>query len=178
MSYLPHIQKVIEHLWPSREDKADSGIYAILDTARDEVIYAKMVVSDIESVCLYEGEEARQLEDVAPYLIRLHREDVFTEWLFNKGWGNSWGIFLKSSASMEELVRHFRKLLVVQDEEGTVMNFRYYDPRVLRVYLPTCNEGELGYVFGAVERYVIERLEGNEVVEFCFEEGRLLSNIL
>ena len=34
--------------------------------------------------------------------------------------------------------------------------FRYYDPRVLRVYLPTCNARELQTVFGPVLRYLVE----------------------
>jgi len=137
-----------------------------------------MVVSDIESVCLYEGEQAVELEDVAPYLIRLYKDNPFTEWLFNTGWGKNWGIFVQSPAGLEELACHFRCFLKVYDEEGTPLMFRYYDPRVLRVYLPTCTEAELSYVFGPVERYIVERWEENEVVDFCFEDGRLLSNIL
>ena len=177
MSYPPHIQKVVDHLWPDKEDKKVSDIYTILDLAQDEIIYAKMVVSDIESVCLYEGEQAVELEDVAPYLIKLYKDNPFTEWLFNTGWGKNWGIFVQSPASLEELACHFRCFLKVYDEEGTPLMFRYYDPRVLRVYLPTCTEGELEYVFGPVERYLVDGEKGDEMIEFAFEKGRLVRNI-
>jgi hypothetical protein len=41
------------------------------------------------------------------------------------------------------------------------MLFRFYDPRVLRVYLPTCWPGELTRMFGPVESFVMESAEGN-----------------
>ena len=53
-------------------------------------------------------------------------------------------------ATLEELRRHFRKFLKVEDPKGKSLIFRYYDPRVLRVYLPTCNAMELQTVFGPV----------------------------
>ena len=37
------------------------------------------------------------------------------------------------------LRHHLKGFLRVRGESGQKMMFRYYDPRVLRVYLPTCN---------------------------------------
>lgn len=54
------------------------------------------------------------------------------------------------------LRRHFRRFLRVTDEQGQPLMFRYYDPRVLRVYLPTCTAEELALVFGPVSAYLIE----------------------
>jgi hypothetical protein len=36
------------------------------------------------------------------------------------------------------------------------MLFRYYDPRVLSVYLPTCNPEEVTSLFGPVSRFLME----------------------
>jgi hypothetical protein len=36
------------------------------------------------------------------------------------------------------------------------MIFRWYDPRVLRVYLPTCTENELDMLFGPLSSYFVE----------------------
>jgi len=44
--------------------------------------------------------------------------------------------------------QHFRRFITVHDESGKPLLFRYYDPRVLRTFLPTCNAKELAEIFG------------------------------
>lgn len=44
----------------------------------------------------------------------------------------------------------------VRDEQGRSMYFRYYDPRVLGVYLPMCTEEEKRAAFGPVARMMYE----------------------
>ena len=173
------IQKAIDHLFRSEEGRAPQGTYTILDAARDDKIYPELINADIDSLCLYLGDKAVELANVAPYLLSLKKEDPFTQWLMDTGWGKSWGIFLQSPASLPELQRHFRKFLMVYDEKGTPLYFRYYDPRVLRVYLPTCNESDLQILFGPVERYYVEGKAENQLIEFgCTEKFQLLQNVI
>jgi len=173
------VQKAINHLFRSEEGRTPQGTYTILDAARDDKIYPELVNSDIESLCLYLGEKAVELATVAPYLLELKREDPFTQWVLNNGLGKSWGIFLQSSAPFKELHRHFRKFLMVYDEKGTPLYFRFYDPRVLRAYLPTCNESELQTVFGPVTQFYVEGKEENQLIEFsCTEKFELIQNII
>jgi hypothetical protein len=61
---------------------------------------------------------------------------------------------------------HFRSFLTVYDESGNPLNFRYYDPRVWRLYLPTCNSGELKTVFGPVVAYYLEDEDANTLLRF------------
>jgi hypothetical protein len=179
MPFPDHIQKTINYLFRSEEGRTPQGTYTILDAARDDKIYPELVNSDIESLCLYLGEKAVELATVAPYLLELKREDPFTQWVLNNGLGKSWGIFLQSSAPFKELHRHFRKFLMVYDEEGTPLYFRFYDPRVLRVYLPTCNESELQTVFGPVTQFYVEGKEENQLIEFsCTEKFELIQNMI
>jgi len=51
---------------------------------------------------------------------------------------------------------HLRRFLTVRTEKGKKLLFRFYDPRVLRLYLPTCTSTELNTFFGPVERFVCE----------------------
>lgn len=51
---------------------------------------------------------------------------------------------------------HFKKRLRVQTEAGRQPAFRYYDPRVLNIYLPTCTGQELRTFFGPVTRLLAE----------------------
>jgi hypothetical protein len=53
------------------------------------------------------------------------------------------------------------------------MVFRYYDPRVLRVYLPTCVTVELRTVFGPIECFWMEGESPEKMLEFCFLDRRL-----
>jgi hypothetical protein len=76
---------------------------------------------------------------------------------------------------MKNLRRHLRSFLRVTDEAGRRLIFRYYDPRVLRVYLPTCWPSELRDVFGPIDCFLMEgedpmvllnyRLAGSKLVE-------------
>lgn len=178
MQYTQNLQKVVNHLFNPVEGQAAPDIYAILDAARDEAIYKKIQEAGLKDGCLYHGTKAVELAEVAPYLMHLKLDDTFTEWLINKGWGSSWGIFLESSASTDQLKRHFRKFLTVYDEDGNPLYFRFYDPRVLRVYLPTCNANELQTIFGPISRYCVEGKDGDMIEFRCTNEFQLMKNVV
>jgi hypothetical protein len=148
-------------------------VYTILDAARDERIYPTLLEANREYCCLYRGDMAQELAEVAPYLVTLEPQAPFTTWLISHGWGDSWGIFLESSAPLEVLRRHFRRFLMVYDEQGKPLYFRYYDPRVLRVYLPTCTATELDTVFGPVRRYYVEGEDDQTLLEYAYTGAHL-----
>jgi len=55
--------------------------------------------------------------------------------------------------------------------------FRYYDPRVLRAYLPTCSPAELNTFFGPVTAFITEGENPGEILEFRNERGTLASAV-
>ncbi len=169
MADLP-IEQLTPRLWPRGDDERT---YALLDGARTPNVQAWINASRLESRCLYIGELAPALARVAPYIVRLPRSAPASRTLLEQGWGDAWGVFLRSTASMDALHRHFRRLLRVQDERGVRMLFRFYDPRVLRMYLPTCVPGELNQVFGPVEYFVTEAEDSATVLEFRNNRGVL-----
>ena len=152
---------LMESLWGAGPDL----VYAILDGARDPDIHPAVTGSGLPQACLFSGALGKELAAAAPYLVQMKRRDDARR-IVDRGWGKSWGIFLASPASLEDLRRHFRRFLRVEDAEGKRIYFRYYDPRVLRVYLPTCTEGELRYVFGPVSRYMMEGSDPAEVLVY------------
>ena len=155
MSY-PYPDKVLQHLWRCTEKNPDLYIYAILDAARNDRIYPVLANSDVEYRCLYLGKIPSVLAEAAPYLVRFHRDSSFMSWLVGEGWGDSWGIFFASPATFKELRPHFREFMMARDEEGNTFYFRYYDPRVLRIFLPTCKTSELKMIFGPVKYFIVE----------------------
>jgi hypothetical protein len=90
-------------------------------------------------------------------------------------WNNSWGVFVKCGAQLEVLRRHLRTLLLVRDESGNNLMFRYYDPRILRIYLPTCRVGELETVFGPIERFLMEDETSDTLLDFSFDRKQLVT---
>ena len=149
------------------------NVFAILDGASVPDLLDRLYEDQPEFVCLYRGELEPDMAEVAPYLVKLDPESVFTDWVLTKGWGKHWGLFALTEADLKTTRRHFRTFLMVKDSEGSQMYFRYYDPRVLRVYLPTCNAEELELVFGPLTRYVCEAEDPMVVTSLRVDSGEL-----
>ncbi|MBF0235755.1 MAG: DUF4123 domain-containing protein [Desulfamplus sp.] len=152
-------------------------LFAILDAARDEEILGHIYQGKEHFAILFEGEQAEELIGVGPYLVAFSKPSDLLESIIEKGWGNSWGIFISSDADFKTLLTHFRQLLIVQLEEGEQVYFRYYDPRVLRVYLPTCDEDQLQQLFGPVHSFSMEDEEKN-LQNFTLTHNGLQKNAL
>ncbi len=154
-----------------------ASVWTILDGASVPALRQQLAELEPEQVCLYAGDLEPDMEEVAPYLVKLEREAPFTEWVLDHGWGNHWGIFAETGESMLDLRKHFRKFLTVHDESGKPMLFRYYDPRVLRVYLPTCNDEELKTLFGPVQSYMMEDENPASMLRFRLKGGSLAKQV-
>jgi hypothetical protein len=146
---------------------ADAHVYAVLDGASVEGLLERFERDRPEQICLYRGELERDLAQAAPYLVRLEPDSDFATWVLERGWGEHWGIFAVTEADMRTLRQHFRRFLMVHDPSGKPMYFRYYDPRVLRTFLPTCNDQELKTIFGPVVRYLAESEDPNVLLRFA-----------
>lgn len=155
-------------LTPASGGRRQSYLYAVLDAARDERIYPRLrQLSATEHVVgLYQGRTASELASVAPYLVCLGSTDRVFDWLWDEGWGESWGIFVWSLVSPQRLREHFRRLNMVQTEDRQRLLFRFYDPRVLRAFLPTCDAAQLREMFGPVAAYMAESGDGGAVISY------------
>jgi hypothetical protein len=69
-----------------------------------------------------------------------------------RGWGRSWLILLEGTADFETVRLHLRKLTFAQLPSGETALFRFYDPRVMRLVLPTCSQDQLRRLFGPLRR--------------------------
>jgi len=163
--------RLIEALWPPAAG-ASTSVWAIVDCARDPRIYPALRTSGLDYRCLYSGRLSPEVEAAAPHLIELAPTFRFTPKFIDMGWGNSWAVFLRI-ADPSDLRQHLRRFLRVQDESGRSLLFRYYDPRVLRVYLPTCRADELRTVFGPITSYLAEDATGQNLIEFSLDGNQL-----
>jgi pSer/pThr/pTyr-binding forkhead associated (FHA) protein len=131
-------------------------LYAILDAARDPMAFLRIHECPEQKQSLYEGPQAAELAFVAPYLIALPKTSPFLEQLVREAWGESWGVYLTCNEPFDALRKHLRRFLTVELEAGKKVLFRYYDPRVLRIFLPTCTADERRQFLGPISRYLVE----------------------
>jgi hypothetical protein len=166
-------QALTQQLWPQGNLPDSHQVYALLDGARDEAIAPAVWLSKLPQACLYAGELSPALQRAAPYLVQLAPESRFTARLLAEGFGQAWGIFVVAppDVSLALLRKHFRTFLRVQDEAGKGLLFRYYDPRVLRAYLPTCTGDERRQVFGPAARLCAETPDGLGLITYT-PDGR------
>lgn len=157
---------------------ARTSVFAIVDGARDERIFGAVDATYQPKECLYTGDLPWQMQMTAPYLVELARGERFTRLLLEKGWGHSWGSFLRTETGFKQLRRHLRQFLRVRSHDGKRLVFRYYDPRVLRVYLPTCRPAELETFFGPIDAFVTEGEDATGMLEFRREGGGLVQTDL
>jgi hypothetical protein len=150
-----------------------AGVFAVLDGASVAGLREKLHQTKPESVCLYRGELEPDMAEVAPYLVRLERDSEFTAWVLTEGWGNHWGIFVSTQAGLHAMRQHFRRFLIVHDSTGKPLYFRFYDPRVLRNYLPTCDREQLEQMFGPAASYVAEADQPGVLLCFRLKSGAL-----
>ncbi len=140
--------------------------FGVLDGASTPDLPALLSEHRVTNVCLLPGELDPELAQTAPYLAQFQAQSAFAGLFLTQGLGSHWGILGASGADFRTLRMHFRKFLTVWDPDGKPLYFRYYDPRVLRLYLPTCNGEELSTLFGPVTAYYAEGEDPETLLRF------------
>lgn len=141
--------------------------YAVIDGA--QCLDLMPVIEDMRPphACLFLGELEPEIEMVAPHLVQLDPKEKFFDWLFDNGWSHNWSIFLTSEAELLDMRAHFRRLTIVEMPDGQFVYFRFYDPRVMRGFLPSCDAEQIASMYGEpVETYLLEQDGGAELLRF------------
>jgi hypothetical protein len=141
-------------------------LFALLDASREPSVLKVILESKEEHQSLYEGAQGAQLAHFAPYLIRVPQKSPLLDTLVQQAWSKSWGVFLTSDIPLKDLRTHFRHFLNVKLPDGQQVYFRYYDPRVLRLFLPTCLPEESTQFFGPVKHFLVEAEDPSMALHF------------
>ncbi len=130
-------------------------LYALADAAREATAPHRARRAGLACESLFSGELGEMVASVAPHLIAVEPGGPFFAWWCGE-WGRSIGVLLESSAPPAEVRKHFRTLTIVRDPQRRRHFFRFYDPRVLRTFLPVCEPAELQRCFGPVRSFFCE----------------------
>jgi hypothetical protein len=163
--------QIKDQFWPKGQRP---DVWMVVDCSRNPRIYPALTYSGLRHECLFAGQISVPLQRNAPYLVQLELDDRATIRLIDDSFGDSWGIILRADVGIKTLRKHLRTLLRVQGPNGRRMLFRYWDPRVLRIYLPTCLPDELQRFFGPIEQLFVEDKSGSErLLRFANRGSRL-----
>lgn len=150
-------------------------LYALVDGAQAFEIAFSARLMGHELYTIFSGDLAEPLAHVGPCLVVIGERSAFVQkWVEHIG--SHAGVLFESAADLEAVYAHLRNVFVATDEEGQEYFFRFYDPRVLRTFLPTCRDDELRDFFGPVERWIVETEDGNAFTTFEFDGARLKSS--
>lgn len=146
---------------------AKAPLHAVLDAARDRRILELCRESVEEHRSLYDGVEGETMAHVAPYLVRLPAGSRLLASLVREGWGRRWGVYLTCALPFTEVRRHLRRFLMVEMEGSRErMYFRFYDPRTLATFLPSCSPRQAQEFFGSAGSFLLEG-EGAALIRYA-----------
>jgi hypothetical protein len=153
---MPAVPATSESLEQELKLAAGERLYAIIDAAQDfSLVHALRSSHQCDAQSLFQGDASDDAAHVAPYLMTVPVAGPLLP-LWTERIGNNVGILLVSPVQPKEMLDHLRAAFVITDETGQEYFFRFYDPRVLRSYVPTCTPEERATFFGPVERIVVE----------------------
>jgi len=146
-------------------------LYAVVDAASEPSVLEWLRQSEPTYDCLFEGERANTLAEEAPYLLRVDRRSQLEE-LVHRAHDRSAVVYLHSTQGFARVRRHLRRIMLVKTEEGNVLYFRHYDPRIARVFLPLCKPAQLPWMFDeVVTSWFAEGEEPGQLHRFWVDEA-------
>jgi len=161
---------------------AESGVepaYVILDGALDDLLVPALQAAGAPAWrCLWAGELEPDMASVAPYLVELVPGSEFTRRVLSEAWGRNLGIFLASPVGLARTWRHLRQHARVQGPQLEPLYFRFYDPRVLRAWLPACTPRQLVAFFGPVRYFFAEAEDPGAGFAWTAAGGQLVTQQL
>lgn len=147
-------------------DQQVETLCAIIDAAADvELAREARLTLRLPSRMLFQGEAAQYMHDVAPWLVTFPADHPFLEhWAAH--WGRNAGILFWSHEPHSTVLRHLRTIFITRDDSGQEYFFRFYDPRVLQAFLPTCDATQLKEFFGPIRAFLLEGDKKSECLIF------------
>lgn len=107
--------------------------------------------------CLERGALSAEAASRAAYIAELRAEAPFTDWLLAEATATfpGWGVAMASLQPLLAMREHCRGLDDVVLPEGERRTWRWYDPELLALLLPTFSPSQLDELFGAGQQIVV-----------------------
>lgn len=112
--------------------------------------------------CLERGALSREAMAQAAYIAELRPEVPFTDWLLGEAPGTfpGWGLVMVSTRPLLPMREHCRDLDDVITPDGERRPWRWFDPELLGILLPTLSPSQLDVLFAAGQQIVLPTAQG------------------
>jgi len=141
--------------------------FALLDGAQSLELAVRLRRIGCRIFTLFEGPLAAEEGAAGPLLVAFPSDRSKALALCLAEIGGNKGILLSTYAELQDLVDHLREIFVVSDEEDREYFFRFYDPRVLRAFVPSCSPEERKQFFGPIRAIAAEDDERSALENFA-----------
>lgn len=156
------LEKILQQ---ARQNRLNTKIWVVLDGAAIPNLRSELerVLPVSNWCCLFQGEWASALADVAPYLVEITAATA--EWLgwLERGWGQAWGIYMLTDGEedLSSIKRCLRKWIYAYGPDAESLLFRWYDPRVFRTVLPCLTAPQQQFFFQEICAVVVDDENAN-----------------
>ena len=127
--------------------------YLILDPCVVEHWLSTSINLNSNYLPIFNEEFDIELKNVGPFIFKYSADSLFGKWIMDECIEKDFGILLVCDTDIIEIANHFRQFIRITTPDYILSYFRFYDPRVLRIFLPTCDAGQLREFFGPVTYY-------------------------
>lgn len=135
--------------------------YLLVDAAQiDELMVQLYQLESLpEFDWLFANTPYSELKELGPVLVRAEQGAKLRQH-FEDYWSLTAGWIFSSSEPMDSLVQHFRSVIHVNCAEATLL-FRYYDPRIFRIWLENASSADLDSFMGPAASLKIRASNGD-----------------
>ena len=152
-----------------REQAGGRTLFAIIDAARSPLVRPLLDKAGSPFECLFTLDDMpADVKAYAPYVAELRPQSRLLELLTHHGWNEHWCSYAVSASSLEQMRVHLKKFLVVKLDDDREVFFRFFDPRVMRVFIPACAQEEAERFFGDITAFFCSDAEG-ACMEFALD---------
>lgn len=151
--------------------------YLIYDTALNS-LHTLMILQKYYGISesLFKGTKDEALISVSPWLFLI--DDKLNENLSHEMEVSvKCSLLFESWGDIHMVSTHFRKF-IYQTINGREYFFRFYDPRVLEKFLPTCDKDQIREFFGPVQHFIVEGKSKEESIQLSPENGLLKRQVI
>jgi hypothetical protein len=136
------------------EPRAGAFRYAMIDLAVAEALRSQVAgLQPPVGETLFDRRADRRLLLVAPWLVRLSLAQDIGRRLEELGPSLPWGCYVYSTVDISSLRAALRRFNIARlPNSARKVLFRYWDPRVMRVFLAVANKAQRELLFEWIER--------------------------
>ncbi len=164
----------LENLWQALMPDASEQLYAIVDTAAHTHIHSHIVAWQPPAIAL-QPEGHTLPEEAGPWLVALNKTNNFSDWFFQEGLFDNWGILLHSATPLLALADQLSPWLLAHhiDKQQHLL-MRYYDPTRIYAYLSQLSAAEREQWFANISAILRHTNVDQNIERLSFQSGELI----